>query len=169
MNKKLDVMVIELKHTMTDEEIKDSIRGMLPICRKNKLGFCLSIQGFDFDPRELWEIPEAINFTRRLCTLGFISTLEVSTTCKALMTTKELPGFGALEVWLCAVGKMDLNIELSKETMIDFLNDLQKSNALVTSICQEPSYNTNAKLNIRSSAMMPDAPVRYRGFNHRWK
>lgn len=143
-----DLMVISLGVDMTVNEIKECIQKMLPVCVVNGRGFCLTISGFDDDPRELWEIPEAIAFMRRLYDLGFIATLEVSTRCKELFSKKykdieELPGFGALEIWMAVNNKIELGKSIvDLKEMNEFLTCLNLANKKARQICEEPPYDT---------------------------
>jgi len=141
----IDIMVLALEPKMSDEEIKDNIRMMLPICISRKAGFCLTISGFDSDKRELWQIPEAIAFMKRLVDFGLIACLEVSTSGKFTSIierygVEELPGFGALEVWLGGTQQLasgDNNIE--KTTMDRFFDELKIANSKAKAICNQES------------------------------
>jgi len=164
----MDLLCISLEVCMSDEEIKECIRNMIPVCIEKKQGFCLTIDGFCKDERDLWNIPEAVVFMKRLCKLGFISVLEVSTTCPALMKkeyeniTEKLPGFGALEVWMCATNRMESGKnEMDKATIEIFLDHLNDSN-----IRAEKVFKENSIENVKTT-QIPDAPIKHSGFNKR--
>lgn len=165
-----EVRIIQVHPKMTDEEIKGAVQQLLPHCWSDKQGFCLTIHGFDDDPRELWQIPEAMAFMRRLYSIGFISCLEVSTTCDFMLPVKSsrLPGLGALEVWLLVKNKFKLgNAELSKTVISQFFKDLEKSNFKAESICKEKKYHYDLKMiegNLKKTKSIPDAPIRHGGF-----
>jgi len=173
----MDLMCLSLTADMTDAEIKESMQNMIPVCTAKGQGFCLSISGYDEDRRELWQIPEAIGFMKRLCDLGFISTLEVSTTCSDLLREeykiKKLPGFGALEVWMCATNRMgNGKNDLDRATMDKFYEALRISNKRAEEVMKEPPYKTGIK-KAAYPTQIPDAPHKYHGFNKdrgpRWK
>jgi hypothetical protein len=137
----------------TTVQITDMIRKIQPVCLENQQGFCLSISGFDDDPRELYQIREVIEFTKRLVKLGFMSCLHVTTTIKDLIPepfkSRRLPGLGALELWLFASEQMKPSLELDKSTFQTFVNDLEASNKIVEYIL--------------NPSQVPDAPVKYQG------
>jgi hypothetical protein len=62
----------------------------------------LIVDGFNDDPRDLWHIPEAIEFLKRACRAGFLSILEPSVMMKSKGRCGFVPTFGALELWLVA-------------------------------------------------------------------
>lgn len=164
----MDLLCISLDIHMSDEEIKQCIQNMIPVCIEKSQGFCLTIDGFCEDKRDLWNIPEAVVFMKRLCKLGFTSVLEVSTTCSALMKkeyenlTEKIPGFGALEVWMCATNRMESGKnEMDKATIEIFLDYLSDSNLRAEKISKEISFTKPKKTQI------PDAPIQHRGFDKR--
>lgn len=171
---KFDLMVISLGVDMTDDEIKECIQKMLPVCIVNNRAFCLTIGGYDDDRRELWEIPESIAFMKRLYNLGFIAVLEVSTRCKHLISKAyqsidELPGFGALEIWMGATGRMETGrSSISSQELDEFMECLEVANNKARQICKEPPYKTKISQEIESSIenyraaqTVPDGNVRH--------
>lgn len=134
------LICIEMNVAQSDEEIKDCIRRILPLCHKNKMGACFSIQGFDDDEREVWEIPETIEFMKKLVDLGFMSILEISTTSPSLVRTEifhtdKLPGLGAIELWMCATSRMGNGAnEVTPAEFKMFTDALQASNAKAESL-----------------------------------
>lgn len=173
----MDLLCLSLAADMTDAEIKESIQEMIPVCKLKGQGFCLTISGYDEDHRELWQIPEALGFMKRLCDLGFISTLEVSTTCPDLIRKEykidKLPGFGALEVWMCATNRMGTGKnDIDQRTMASFHEDLRIANMRSEEVMKEPPYRTGIKKS-GYRTQIPDAPIKYHGFNKdrgpRWK
>ena len=162
-----DLLCVAFDDDMTDSEIKECIQDMMPICMLRKQGFCLSVNGYDDDPRELWTIPEALGFMKRLCDLGLISTLEVSTTCPELMRKDApvpLPGFGAIEIWMCATNRMGKGKnDIDAETMNQFRRALDAANKKALEICNEPPYRNGLKKSaIRTQ--IPDAPIKHHGW-----
>jgi hypothetical protein len=148
-----DFLCLSLYADMTDDEIKDCIQQMMPVCKVKQQGFCLTVGGFDKDPRELWEIPESVAFFKKLVDLGFIAALEVSTTASGLVRedffgVPKLPGFGALEVWMCATGRMAKgNNDVDAASLMHFERELEHANAKALATCKEPPYNTGMKTN----------------------
>ena len=166
-----DLLYVAFNDDMTDSEIKECIQDMMPICLSRQKGFCLTISGYDDDPRDLWVIPEALGFMKRLCDLGMISFLEVSTTCKELRRNgiPELPGFGALEVWMCATNRMGKGkTDISPELMNQFYKDLDTANKTARAICHEPPYRTGLKRSVFQT-QIPDAPIKHHGYNGKKK
>jgi len=165
----IDVLVMALDANMTDEQIKDCVQKMIPICLSKKQGFCLTISNFDGDKRELWAIPEAINFMKRLVDFGLIAGLEVSTNSDIGRTVNgsKLPGFGALEVWMAATGQLITGEnEITPVIMDEFYKALGEANAKAQALCLEPPYNTGIKIlkedrSIPAGEKIPDAPTRH--------
>lgn len=146
----MQLFCLTLDINQTDEDIKGFIKTILPICKKTQAGACFSIDGYDDDKREIWQIPEAISFIKKLMKLGFMSILEISTTSptlvrKELFNTTDLPGFGAIELWLIANDKMEDGAnEITVEMLEFFKKDLEKSNGIAESYLVEKrkhSYN----------------------------
>jgi hypothetical protein len=114
---------------------------------------------------------------KRLCEFGLISALEVSTTSPDLMRTEfrelKLPGFGALEVWMCATNRMEKGKnDIDDATLKAFHRDLQLANMQAEMICNQPPYRTGMKKKSYPT-QIPDAPIKYHGFNKergpRWR
>jgi hypothetical protein len=165
----MDLLCLSLATDMTDSEIKECVQEMIPVCTVKGQGFCLTISGYDDDHRELWQIPEAIGFMKRLCDLGFISALEVSTTCTDLLREEykidKLPGFGALEVWMCATNRMGKGKnDIDRATMTKFQEDLGVANRRAEEVVKEPSYRTGLKKS-GYRTQIPDASIKHHGFN----
>ena len=153
----MDLMCTALDVDMSDSEIKECIRIMIPVCIQKQQGFCLTINGFDYDHRELWQIPEAVSFMKRTCEFGLISALEVSTTCKDLIREEynlsKLPGFGAIEVWMCATARMANGANgLDLNTLSSFYSDLDAANKAAEMILNE-------------SLEIPDSQIKHKGFD----
>ena len=172
-----DLMCMSLAADMSDDEIKECVQQMLPVCVARGQGFCLTISGYDEDPRDLWQIPEAVSFMQRLVKFGLITALEVSTSAPEFLPERfkktKMPGFGALEIWLCATNRMRRGgNDVSHEEMNLFMETLNESNRVAEGIMKEPAYKTGIKSNSYRS-QIPDAPIKHHGFNKdrgpRWK
>lgn len=102
--------VAPIHSSFSNDDIDDLTRQLGQRRRQNESDVIVcNISGFDNDPRELGEIPEARALCRRLVSRGFISWLEVSTTVPLLRrpdldTPAMSAALGALEVWLIAEG-----------------------------------------------------------------
>ena len=161
---KYDVMILPLSPKMTDDEIKGCIQQIIPICQSKGVGFCLTISDFDYDKRDLWNIPKAVSFMRRLIDLGLIAGLEMSTQGDGLVRQeyglKSLPGLGALEVWMGGTGRLANGInDVDKETFNEFLLELKIANAKAKSICRESPYNTSILRSLFENISSEDVPV----------
>lgn len=170
-NNKSELLCLSLPVDLTDDQIKECVQGMMPVCFKRRQGFCLTIFGFDSDPRELWEIPEAITFMQKLLNFGVISGLEVTTSIPELMDKKwkgqKLPGLGAIEVWMCANGMLSAGKnEINHQMFRQFEKVLTKSNQVADAICKEKPYEAgfNMLKNSNVSSYIPDAPIKHSGY-----
>lgn len=127
-------IAVHIPKDITDNEIDDLIRQILPKVMKSQVGCVCGVYGYDFDDRELYEIPEAIALAKRLVDLGFIAMAHTST----LMDKEEKPEiaklFGAFEIWAMATGRLDANGDLDEEGRNVFLRDLDKANKRAGSI-----------------------------------
>lgn len=96
-----------------------------------RAGFVLTINGYEHDSRELWEMPEIKLLTARLVKIGFISLLEVSTHVYSLKYPYEpiyKCSLGAREVWAMSKGILNSKYIITMNQHALFLKDLQKSN-----------------------------------------
>lgn len=134
-----DALFVSLTADLTDDEIKDILFDLYPVCNKLRQGFMLTISGYDEDKRDLWEIPEVVAFYKRLIDFGFLSVLEVTTGIDGLARFPKCPGFGAVEVWMAATGRMVRgSTTLPIEDMDEFYALLQKSNQRILEVIRQP-------------------------------
>jgi hypothetical protein len=124
---------------MNDDELKEIIHRIYPRVCKEQQGCLVTISGYCNDPRELWEIPEAIDFCQRLIDVGFISIL-------APIAQIALPGtsaFGAIEVWFVANGRIkNRRNEITEEDLERLQVLLAESNAKCDIILAQPCPDT---------------------------
>lgn len=94
-----------------------------------------SINGFDLDKRELYEIPEVRAFCRRLVSLGFISYLDSHTTLQGATKDFEVVSMslGAFEIWKIVENRINKDGEFNWEEYQEFFTALKQSNAVADS------------------------------------
>jgi hypothetical protein len=131
--------VVCLSTELTDHDLREMMRTLFSIVSQNKNGFILTISGYDDDPRELWQIPEAIKLCERLVATGLIGVLEVSTGIKELTTCEDYArlGFGSFEVWMVATKQVATGSnEINRTTIRKFLGVLQEATNKCIEFCQ---------------------------------
>jgi hypothetical protein len=105
------ILHVQLSLDASNDAIVEQMRIMK---RGRENGFytnvVCTIGGFGDDPRELYQIPEARAFCRRLVTIGFISYLDGTTT---MFDNPLGEGWGAAEVWLASENKFAEEIPAS--------------------------------------------------------
>lgn len=120
---------------MKDSDIRDLVTNGFRACHVTGEGGLLSFDGYDQDPRDLWQIPEAINFAKKLCAMGVCSVLTISTYLDSTWESKSNTGrpFGAFELWLLAKEELGKTIEQPEVMRLfgEFEIDLDKSNETV--------------------------------------
>jgi hypothetical protein len=92
----------------------------------------LVVQGFNDDPRNLWEIPRAVELLRRAYSAGFVAVLEPSTTTGPRADGAAF-GLGALEVWLIATGRFDVDcgrLEIETMALLDFASEVMPAEVI---------------------------------------
>ena len=124
---------------MKDDEIRELIKNGMTLCKMSGDGAMLSVDGYGDDPRDLWDIPEAVNFAKKLFAMGVCSVLTISTYLDPQWggSSGGKP-FGAFEVWLLAKEEMGKTIEHPQLVKLfeDFKVDLLKSNAVAAAMVQ---------------------------------
>jgi hypothetical protein len=125
--------IARLSVRYTDEELLDVLR-QLHESRKTSRGiYTCMVEGYDDDPRGLYEIPEVRQLCQRLVALGFISELDVTTSMKGL-TPAGVPGMdaglGAFGVWALSRGliKAPGTTAVPESTLREFFEVLKESN-----------------------------------------
>lgn len=122
---------------MTDADIRQAVYEATVITEKTREGVLVSIDGYDQDPRDLWNIPEVVTFAKRLVDHGVCSVATVSTT---LDPKFEGPGgkpFGGFEIWLLSkgyLGRADLEGKFLEDLLQEFYQFLPVSNKVATEI-----------------------------------
>jgi hypothetical protein len=90
---------------MTDADIRRSVYEAAVITQKMGEGVLVSIDGYDNDPRDLWNIPEVVVFAKRLVANGVCSVAVVSTILDPKFDGPGGRPFGGFEVWLLLVAE----------------------------------------------------------------
>jgi hypothetical protein len=94
--------VHELSVGITDAEIIGVMQEAKQLRDGGAMTLTCVIDGFNDDPRELGDIPEARELCRRLVALGYVSFLDVITSAKGFPTYNGGRTLGAFEVWRIA-------------------------------------------------------------------
>ena len=94
------VNIIDTK--ITDEQIRRLIIDCMPLMENG--GECaIAIDGFNDDPRELWQIPEVVDICKRLFAMGACSALTISIHFDKRFGALDIAKpYGAFEIWLLA-------------------------------------------------------------------
>ena len=106
-------VIINLSTDLTDKELQNLIKKYLT---PEFEGCTITIDGFNKDPRELYDIPEVNKFCQRLFDTGFAGLLKIS---------KEHLTWGVVDVWSAAKklyvkGRVELSLEQKTECAQDF-------------------------------------------------
>lgn len=149
MNPMLAFYNVDVK--MKDSEIRDMVKTGFEMCHKTGKGGLLSVDGYNEDPRDLWQIPEVINFAKKLCAMGVCSILELSTYLDPTWESTSNAGrpFGAFELWLLAKEELGQTIQPPRvqELFARFCDqDLPKSNDYVIGMIQGRVDDGNHKV-----------------------
>ncbi len=168
-----DLHVLALTVDMPDDEIKGVIAQILPRVMKAKFGAVLTVSGYDDDPRELYQIPECVDFFRRISDLGLIGILEVSSSLDGISRFPgPAPGLGAFEIWAFGNHKITPNVEFDQTVMFEFFAALEKANQACKVILGEADkwskkpHGYLVQPGKNSSDIMPEGQHRHGG--HEW-
>lgn len=124
-----DLTLIILATDMTDDELKASMVSYNTIVTATKRGAYVTVSGYDHDTRELFEIPEVVEFFQRLVQLGFISLLAID--------TREAEVLDAFHVWGIANGTINSKTaEIEKAVFEQFFREVAESNARCDAVCR---------------------------------
>lgn len=139
----MELTFCSLSVDMSDDELKECIHKAHPRCVKTGRGCLITVNGYDRDKRELWQIPEVKTFFDRLIDIGFLSVME-------LMAQEALPGspgFGAVEVWMLATGQIKkyAKYEIGKQELAAVVEIVKQSNVKCEAILEAPCPNTGIK------------------------
>lgn len=151
---------------MTDEELKECIHRMYPLCQSEAKGFTLTISGYDDDPRELWEIPEAVKFCQKLLDIGFPAVLDIGSRHDDLPGH---PGFGLIEIWFVASGRIKKkgDVIVTPEDYKTAMKMMIAANEKVAKILAEPCPNTGMEQ--KNFSFRKPGPINEGSHRHRRK
>jgi hypothetical protein len=134
------VYCVALSLRDTNDELADGMRGMRAARASGVTNVICTVSGLEDDPRELWQIPEARAFCRRLIDTGFVSYLDPLAALNPDPATHYLlrAGFGAGEIWLTAEGR-DLSqpVTLTPPMIEDLFNMIRRANAAADALIGE--------------------------------
>lgn len=137
-----DLVVFAIEPSISNEDLLDLMVGGYMHCLTNpKYGCFMTIDGYDDDPRSLYEIPESKQLCQRMTDMGFLSVLQPSTMLDETFSDDSLLGsmpFGAFEVWAIATGLLNKvgQIEVTQDMLNKFWGLIHNSNVLCTATCK---------------------------------
>jgi len=84
-------------HTaLTAADLREEVLRLGPRVIAHETPYYCSVDGYDKDPRELWQVPEVIALCRRIVESGLLSLMELNVTERNPML------WGAWDVYACA-------------------------------------------------------------------
>jgi hypothetical protein len=130
----LELHVVDLGLDATDADLVEQMRHMEEHREAGFKRVGCSIRGYDRDSRELWQIPEVVEFCKKLVRIGFIAGLDVSFTFPPNQPPLPVPvaPLGSLDIWLVAKGHMkeDGTVEMTMDLLDQFKKELQYLNTV---------------------------------------
>jgi hypothetical protein len=130
----LELHVVDLGLDATDADLVEQMRHMQEYREAGFKRVGCSIRGYDTDSRELWQIPEVVEFCKKLVRIGFIAGLDVSFTFPPNQPPLPVPvaPIGSLDIWLVAKGHMkeDGTVEITVDLLDQFKKELQYLNTV---------------------------------------
>jgi hypothetical protein len=140
----MNLTFCSLSADMSDDELKECIHKVQPRCVSTGRGCLITVNGYDRDPRELWQIPEVKAFFNRLIDFGFLSVMELM----AQQAMPGTPGFGAVEVWMVATDKITkyAKYEVGKEELDAVVKIVKESNVKCEAILAATCPSTGIKV-----------------------
>ena len=130
----LELHVVDLGLDATDADLVEQMRHMEEHRAAGFKRVGCSIRGYDADSRELWQIPEVVDFCKKLVRIGFIAGLDVSFTFPPDQPPLPVPvaPMGSLDIWLIAKGHMriDGTVEMTIDLLDQFKKELQYLNTV---------------------------------------
>lgn len=120
------LVIVPVALDMANDELLDLMRGMKHSREIRCEHVVCLISGFGDDKREMYLIPEARAFCKRLVDQGFISYLDYAT---SIVDDGTAGSWGAFEVWVCSKGKYGGKGTDVTDWLVEFNNVLGESNS----------------------------------------
>jgi hypothetical protein len=132
------LVIMECGPYESNNDLLNDMRKMKNARELNCAHIVCVISGFDNDKREMFQIPEARAFCRRLVDIGFISYLD-NAVCFGNKDIDVLGGsWGDFEVWTCAEGRFhDKAEQINSVILKAFKHALLTANAKSDSLVGE--------------------------------
>lgn len=134
-NSRKTLFVIDLLPTHTRVDLDRFVRDLGPQVISGRIApALLTINGYNHDPRELWQIPEVRALCQRVEASGLISLLHLNLDDRLEMV------LGAWDVYALARGLVrSYRVELTPEHLTDFKRVLGESNRVVDRMLEKAS------------------------------
>ena len=130
----LELHVVDLGLDATDADLVVQMRHSEGYRKAGFKRIGCSFRGYATDSRELWQIPEVVEFCKKLVRIGFIAGLDVSFTFPPDQPPLPVPvaPMGSLDIWLIANGHMrhDGTVEMTKELLNRFTKEIEYLNTV---------------------------------------
>ena len=130
----LELHVVDLGLDAADADLVEQMRHMEEHREAGFKRVGCSIRGYETDNRDLWQIPEVVDFCKKLIRIGFIAGLDVSFTFPPNQPPLPVPvaPWGSLDIWLIAKGHMskDGTVEMTTDLLSQFKKELQYQNTV---------------------------------------
>jgi len=132
--------LILVSQGMTRSDLAAFFCDALQIVLDDHSPFIVRLPDFSLDPREIWEIPEAIELCRSILAISGISVLEVFEEKRPQESNGTLgvpSGLSAFHIWMIGKDKFaELNGQpIAKEVLDSFKTDLMASNLELEKAC----------------------------------
>jgi len=124
----LPLLVISID--LSEKDMREMIAAIMPVTDARNEGIYVTMFGYDDDPRELWQIPEARIVAQRWVNVGGLGVMNSD----AHADPSKQPGFGTLQMWLLAQGLLGQSVSMSPETLECFCTDYLKGCAIANDI-----------------------------------
>ena len=132
----VDLLIVAVAVNETDSELADHICAMRNIRKPGSEIRCL-IDGYNDDPRPLWEISEVQTLCGRLMRSGFASHLDFGNG----PGQPQLEGWGVAEVYLCSTGRLGPQIPWTRELIEEVCGAWSRYNVAADAIPDEVTTN----------------------------
>lgn len=119
---------------LSSADLEDEVRLNHPRVVRDGAPMYCSVSGYDYDPRELWEIPEVVRLCQRIVDSGWLSLLRVN------LDDRHPAFWGAWDVYATARGLFKRGVGgghgmPSKRDIEDFRWCLLASNLKCSQLC----------------------------------